>query len=54
VTQVMALLRLAPETREHILALPAATATRRSPISERMFRPITTTTNHSNHVRSFQ
>lgn len=38
VTQVMGMLRLAPEIREHILALPAAV--RRPAITERALRPI--------------
>jgi hypothetical protein len=39
VTQVMAMLRLAPEIREHILAMPESVG--RPTMSERALRPIT-------------
>ncbi|MFH1689379.1 MAG: hypothetical protein ABIE42_03975 [Candidatus Eisenbacteria bacterium] len=38
VTQIMAMLRLAPEIQEHILAMPESV--NRPPISERALRPI--------------
>jgi hypothetical protein len=44
VTQVMGLLRLAPEIQAHILSLPATA--RRLPITEHALRPIARTAEH--------
>jgi len=44
VTQVMALLRLAPEIQQHILSMP--NAVRRPAITERALRPIALLENH--------
>jgi hypothetical protein len=51
VTQIMGLLRVAPETREHILTLPDVV--HRPPISERMLRPIATITAHHGKLGYF-
>jgi len=52
VTQVMGLLRLAPEIREKILSMP--NTIRRPQISERMLRPIGTFTDTRDQIREFQ
>ena len=52
VTQVMGLLRLVPEIQEYVLALPDSV--RRSPVTERMLRPIGNIADHRNQVREYQ
>lgn len=52
VTQVMGLLRLAPEIQEKILTMPG-TLHRRS-VTERMLRPIGVITDHLEQLREFQ
>jgi len=49
VTQVMGLLRLAPEIREKILTLPDTI--RRRAVTERMLRPIKAVANHRDQLR---
>lgn len=51
VTQVMGMLRLAPGIREKILSMPDAT--RRSPITERVLRPICTIPDYRDQLRMF-
>ena len=52
VTQVLGLLRLAPEIQEHILSLPDAA---HPPlVTERILRPIVTIADHHNQLREFQ
>lgn len=51
VTQVMGMLRLAPDIQEHILCL--SKVPRRPPISERMLRPIETITDSRDPFREF-
>jgi hypothetical protein len=51
VTQVMGLLRLAPEIREQILSIPDVV--RRSPISERILRPIEIMTDYRDQLQEF-
>lgn len=48
-TQVMGMLRLAPEIQEQILSIPDVV--RRSSISERMLRPIGTLTDRRDQIR---
>jgi len=52
VTQVLGLLRLAPEIQEHILAMPETV--RRPVISERALRPISQIENAGKQVDEFQ
>jgi hypothetical protein len=52
VTQVMGLLRLAPEIQQHILSLPDAV--RRPAITERALRPIAQIGNPVQQIASFQ
>lgn len=52
VTQVMGMLRLAPEIQQNILSMPEMI--RRSPISERMLRPIATIIDRRDQLREFQ
>jgi len=52
VTQVMGMLRLAPEIQEHVLSLPDVV--RRPAISERALRPIAQTEDHSQQLRLFE
>lgn len=52
VTQVMGLLRLAPEIREYILVMPDAAS--HPLISERMLRPIGTITDNCDQIQEFQ
>jgi hypothetical protein len=52
VTQVMGLLRLAPEIQKQILSLPDTV--RRPSISERMLRPIGTISDYCNQLREFR
>jgi hypothetical protein len=52
VTQIMGMLRLAPEIQSKILSMPGGV--RRSPISERMLRPIGTLTDHRDQVQEFE
>ena len=52
VTQVMGLLRLAPEIREKILSMPKAVG--RSCVTERVLRPITALTDHRDQLQEFQ
>ncbi len=51
VTQVMGMLRLAPEIQEQILYMPDAT--RRPLVTERILRPIVTITDHQEQLREF-
>jgi hypothetical protein len=52
VTQVLGLLRLAPEIQEHILSLPDAA---HPPlVTERILRPIVTIADHHDQLREFQ
>ena len=52
VTQVMGMLRLAPEIREKILTMPDTT--HQPLITERVLRPIGTITEYSGQIREFQ
>jgi ParB-like chromosome segregation protein Spo0J len=52
VTQVMGLLRLAPEIQQHVLSLPDMV--RRPAITERALRPIASLANQSDQVHHFQ
>jgi hypothetical protein len=52
VTQVMGMLRLAPEIQEHVLSMPDAAS--RTLISERMLRPIGTIKDNCDQIREFQ
>jgi hypothetical protein len=52
VTQVMGLLRLAPEIQEHVLSLPDMV--RRPAITERALRPIASLANQSDQRHHFQ
>jgi len=52
VTQVMGMLRLAPEIREKILTMPDST--HQPLITERVLRPIGTITEYSGQIREFQ
>jgi len=52
VTQVMGLLRLAPEIQEHVLSLPDMV--RRPVITERALRPIAQIENPKNQMAEFQ
>jgi hypothetical protein len=52
VTQVMGLLRLAPEIQEHVLSLPDMV--RRPAITERALRPIAQIENPKNQMAEFQ
>jgi hypothetical protein len=52
VTQVMGLLRLAPEIQEHVLSLPDMV--RRPAITERALRPIASLANQSDQRHYFQ
>ena len=52
VTQVMGLLRLAPEIQEHVLSLPDTV--RRSAITERALRPIAQIENPKDQRARFQ
>jgi hypothetical protein len=52
VTQVMGLLRLAPEIQEHVLSLPDVV--RRPAITERALRPIAQTADHQQQVSLFE
>jgi hypothetical protein len=51
VTQIMSLLRLAPEVQEYILAM--AETTGRSALSERLLRPITRIDDHRKQLKAF-
>jgi len=51
VTQVMGMLRLAPEIQQRILSIPKMV--RRPPITERMLRPIETIANYRGQLREF-
>ncbi|MCL5884366.1 MAG: hypothetical protein M1377_03300 [Deltaproteobacteria bacterium] len=51
VTQIMGMLRLAPEIREYILSLPAPI--HRPPVTERWIRPIESITDRNDQVREF-
>jgi hypothetical protein len=52
VTQVMGLLRLAPEIQEHVLSLPDVI--RRPAITERALKPIAQLPQERDQVRAFQ
>jgi hypothetical protein len=52
VTQIMGMLRLAPEIREQILSMPEGI--RRPVVTERMLRPIGTIADSRDQVREFQ
>lgn len=52
VTQIMGMLRLAPEIKEHILSIPDAI--HRPPFTERMLRSITAVTDLHDQLREFQ
>jgi len=51
VTQVMGMLRLAPEIRENILSIPNTIP--RLPVTERVLRPIATITDYHDQIREF-
>jgi len=51
VTQVMGMLRLAPELREKILSMPKVV--RRPLLTERVLRPIATITDYHDQIREF-
>ena len=51
VSQVMGMLRLAPEIQKRVLTLPASV--RRTSITERLLRPITGITDHRDQVHEF-
>jgi len=51
VTQVMGMLRLAPEIQEHIQSMPETH--RRPPVTERTLRPIGTITDYRDQLREF-
>ena len=51
VTQIMGMLRLAPEIQEHILSMPDIV--RRPLVTERMLRPIETNNDSCEQVREF-
>jgi len=51
VTQVMGLLRLAPEIQQHVLSMPDAV--RRPAITERALRAITQVENHREQIAEF-
>ena len=51
VTQVMGMLRLAPEIQQHILSIPEMV--RGPPVTERMLRPIETISDYCNQLREF-
>lgn len=51
VTQVMGMLRLAPEIQQRILSIPEMV--RRPPVTERMLRPIGTLSDYCNQLREF-
>lgn len=52
VTQVMGMLRLAPQIREQILSMPDGV--HHSPVTERMLRPITAITTYHEQIREFR
>jgi hypothetical protein len=52
VTQVIGMLRLAPEIREQILSIP--NMAHRPPVTERMLRPISAITDCNDQVKEFQ
>jgi len=52
VTQVMGMLRLAPEIRERILSMPDGVG--RASLTERMLRPFGTIANQRDQIRKFQ
>ena len=52
VTQIMGILRLAPEIQEQILYMPDDT--RRPLVTERILRPIVTIADHQDQLREFQ
>jgi hypothetical protein len=52
VTQIMRMLRLAPEIQEHVLSMPDAV--RRTPVTERLLRLIGTITNYRDQLFEFQ
>jgi hypothetical protein len=52
VTQIMGMLHLAPEIRDKILSMPKAV--RRSSVTERVLRPITTITDYQGQIQEFQ
>lgn len=52
VTQVMGMLRLAPEIQEHLLSMPETH--RRPPVTERTLRPIESISNYRDQLREFQ
>jgi hypothetical protein len=51
VTQIMGMLRLAPEIREQILSAP--NAIRRTLVTERVLRPIAIITDYHDQIREF-
>lgn len=51
VTQIMGMLRLAPEIREKILS--ALSTDRQPPVTERVLRPIATITDYHEQIREF-
>jgi hypothetical protein len=52
VTQILGMLRLAPEIQERILSLPDTI--RRRAVTERMLRPIKAVANHRDQLREFK
>ncbi|MCL5884716.1 MAG: hypothetical protein M1377_05165 [Deltaproteobacteria bacterium] len=52
VTQIMGMLRLAPEIREQILSIP--NMAHRSPVTERILRPISAITDCNDQVKEYQ
>ncbi|HZW35447.1 MAG: hypothetical protein ACM319_03780 [Deltaproteobacteria bacterium] len=51
VSQVLGMLRLAPEIQKRVLTLPASV--RRTAITERLLRPITGITDHHDQIQEF-
>jgi len=51
VTQIMGMLRLAPEIQQRILSIPKMVS--RSPVSERMLRPIETIADYHTQIQEF-
>jgi len=51
VTQVLGMLRLAPEIQQYVLSMPSAV--RRSQVSERVLRPFETITDYRDQLREF-
>lgn len=52
VTQVMGMLRLAPEIQEQILSIPDSVLS--PPVTERLLRPIEAITDHRDQLKKFR